>query len=552
MAVRLSQWLAPRLDAEGQETARIMLGHVAVAVSVGLLTLGYELAVHPVHAGSLFLMAYVVAAPALLVSVRFGVPLGVMVRGELFLVAAFLVAMCLQTEEVVPSQFYWFATLPLSGGLSLRRRGIFGGLLMAVLGVAAALALRAYGVHLHEPTQPSLVDLALFFACIGALGVVSEALRTHAVEQYRKAAKARSVFFASLSHELRTPMNGVLGMVQALEAGELTTEQRHQLSVLRSSGESMVQLVNDILDSARLESGAMPLAPAPTAVRIITQEVSALLGAMAKPRSVAVAVEISSEVPPWLTLDATRLRQVLLNLMGNAIKFSPPQSTVRVVIDWRDGHLRGDVIDHGIGIEPAVLERLFVPFAQAEASTAAKFGGSGLGLSITRDLCRLMGGALSATSTPGQGSTFHFEIDAPRCDAPVRAPVTTPAEVSFTGRILVVEDNSVNQLVIRLLCQRLGLEVELAADGASALERGGAEPWKAILMDCQLPDLDGEEVTSRLRAQGMTLPIIGVSASVTPNDRERCLGAGMNDLIAKPVQLEVLRRALNRHLPRAS
>jgi len=342
-------------------------------------------------------------------------------------------------------------------------------------------------------------------------------------------------------------MNGVIGLSELLAASPLGPTQREHLALLRRSGESMVELINDLLDLTKLESGQFDLERAPVSVRAVLEDVSALVAPIAQTKGVRVAPQVDREVPPWLEGDPLRLRQVLQNLLGNAIKFSNRGDTVEVSAGWADGWLELAVRDQGIGMTPQAMGRLFKPFHQADETTTRRFGGTGLGLAITAELAQLMGGDVRVESAPEKGSTFRVRVRAVVTPAPPSTASPTPKRATHLGggRVLVAEDNPINQVVTRGLCERLGLEVVLVENGQAAVAAAEAGDFRLVLMDCQMPVMDGFEATRRIRAQqGAHTPIVALTAGVLDGDRQRCLDAGMDGFLAKPVRVEDLERIL--------
>ncbi len=367
----------------------------------------------------------------------------------------------------------------------------------------------------------------------------------------------RQTFLATMSHEIRTPMNGVLGMAELLGTTALDDQQREMLAVLQGSGRGLLQVLNDVLDISRLEAGRVELERLPTAVEPLAAEVIALLRHGPHGAGVRMAVE-AGPLPPRLEVDPTRLRQVLLNLVGNAAKFTEA-GHVLVRLGWAEGRLSVAVEDTGIGIPPAALARLFEPFSQADASTTRRFGGTGLGLAISHHLVALMGGELRAESTEGAGSTFSFSLPAPAAPAPSGpAPGDGPAtadDAPLGLRVVVVDDNAVNLKVATAMLSRLGCRVQALGGGAALLAAlPGAPPFAAnsdenmlpdvILLECQMPGMDGFETCRRLRARGHRGPVLALTAGVTAEERAACAAAGMDDVRAKPVSVTGLRRAL--------
>ncbi|MBI2512541.1 MAG: response regulator [Opitutae bacterium] len=362
--------------------------------------------------------------------------------------------------------------------------------------------------------------------------------------------QAKSEFLATMSHEIRTPMNGVIGMLQLLGDSPLTAEQRLHVGVASKSADTLLHLLNDILDLSKIESGKIEFEEIEFAPGEVAEEVVALFSTRAAAKSIAIALETDPRVPPFVRGDPMRLRQVLLNLIGNAVKFTE-RGRVDVAVEAPRvergfATVRFRVRDTGIGIAPALLPRLFEKFTQGDSSTTRRYGGSGLGLAISQSLVRGMGGEIQVQSAPGRGSEFAFEItwSVVERSAP-RAPDTAPADwpERFSGRVLVVEDDWGNQRVIDLLLQRLGVEAQIVDNGAEAVARATDGDWQLVLMDVHMPGMDGTEATRLIRERlaGRPLPIVALTASVRREDRERCVAAGMDDFLTKPVRQDDLR-----------
>ncbi len=396
---------------------------------------------------------------------------------------------------------------------------------------------------------------------------VTESKRTEQVLKEAKGAaeaanKAKSLFLANMSHEIRTPMNAILGLVRILEDSALAEPERRYISQIRLSARLLLGILNDILDFSKIEAGQLELEHAPFALNEVLQSVLAIVSADARSKKIKARFEIASEVPPVLVGDSLRLQQVLINLAGNAVKFT---KAGEVVVSARMQDRAGDtgtleivVRDTGIGIAPEQQERLFLAFSQGDSSTTRRYGGSGLGLAISKRLVTLMGGTITVRSELGQGSEFRFTIrfGVARGDAVclVDTDRQTPLAGRLTGmRLLLVEDNEINQQVAQSLLTRAGATVEIAEDGETAVAvlRKRSASFDAVLMDVQMPGMDGYEATRIIRndLKLTALPVIAMTANALPGDRERSRQAGMVAHLAKPIEIEKMFSALAVHRP---
>ena len=435
----------------------------------------------------------------------------------------------------------------------------------------------------REPVDLILFVTSLLFACMVASsastlrGTLLASIRlglersrmVAALEESRDQAeaanRAKSEFLANMSHEIRTPMNGIIGLTELALMDPRHPDVPEHLHMIQASAESLLRILNDILDSSKIEAGKVVIERESFDLRERLDLAVGALAATAESKGLALRAAIPPDLPARVVGDALRLQQVLTNLIGNAIKFTA-RGEVVVTVSIADVDEHGVVVafsvrDTGIGIAPEAQKLVFDPFAQADSSTSRRYGGTGLGLSISRQLVELMGGTLGVTSSAGRGSEFFFAlrfslppgaaVDAAGREASAVQPdAAAPAAIEArpAGEVLLVEDNEINQRLAIALLERAGYSVTLAVNGLQALERFGARSFDLILMDLQMPVMDGLEATRRIRdierqSGARPTPVIALTASVRPQDRDVCLAAGMDDFLAKPINVgELLER----------
>ena len=409
-------------------------------------------------------------------------------------------------------------------------------------------------VRSASPAQTFAIAAGTALLLIAAFVMRSVGLK--ALREAKEASAAKSAFLANMSHEIRTPLNGVLGMAQAMAAGDLPDDQRERLQIIRRSGEALLALLNDVLDLSKIEAGKIELEAGVIDFNALGRDLEASFQPLCATKGVRLAVTTEASACGLWAGDPTRIRQILSNLLANAAKFTD-HGQVQATIRRLGEAIVITVADTGPGIPAERLDALFEKFVQADASTTRRYGGTGLGLSICRELCELMGGTIEVESTVGRGSVFTVRLPLARAaEAAPAAPEPTAAAFDRPLRILAAEDHQMNQAVLKAMLGQLGFEVTLVDNGADAVDAWAREPWDVILMDVQMPEMDGPAATREIRARERALgraptPIVALTANAMSHQVKEYLACGMDGFVSKPLELARLLQVIGEVLDRA-
>lgn len=484
-------------------------------------------------------------------------------------------------DNSIDSPGLWtISLLPMISACVLDARSIVICTVVASLEIVLVSAVGAFGWVQSEGYATDLDMMIIIVLSLGVHSLIAYMLSNYLIDQLRavtrrkqlikaahevtiKANDEKTEFLARMSHELRTPMNGLLGMMEFLQGRETMSGKREAIDTVQRCGESLLSLLNDILDLSNVESGHFQLCRGPVDIVTLLRDVEQLFGAQAEILGVKIGLELEFD-RYWCLGDDTRIRQVISNILGNALKFCQGKPVMIRMSKTRDeasdprvSWVCIEIADQGIGMSQEEQARVFEQYEQVESTNTQGKGGTGLGLSISNQLVQAMGGRIELESAPGQGSTFRIVLPLESCRAPNRRNRSTgfgaASQADFERRhILVVDDNAINQKVARLVLEKLSCSVVVASNGREAVDCANSERFDLILMDVRMPEMDGLEATRAIKAStgpNRDTPIVALTANAFAQDVENCLGAGMVDHLAKPINFKLVRKALARHFP---
>jgi signal transduction histidine kinase len=415
----------------------------------------------------------------------------------------------------------------------------------------------------RKKASASLIEAKQELEQINARLIKATAIANEMATEAEKANIAKSQFLANMSHEIRTPMNAIIGFSEVLREEPLTEQQREYIKMILDSSEHLLKLINDILDFSKIEAGRIRVETSECDIRALLTSIESLMNPVAKQKQLEFKITCADNVPNAISTDPSKLKQCLVNLVNNAIKFTEQgyiELIARQIVKEDKSFIEFEVADTGIGIPPDKQNAIFELFTQLDGSTTRKYGGTGLGLTITKQLTRLIGGDISVESEVGKGSKFKLVVPANIADGqhgksknlenvPERNhQLQGETEISFSGRVLVAEDSLTNQTLIRLLLEKLGFVVTIAKNGLEAVEAVKNQHFDLILMDIQMPEMNGYDATKKIHRLGVKTPIIAMTASIDEENKKECLQAGCDDYVSKPIDKARLIKVISEHL----
>jgi signal transduction histidine kinase len=415
----------------------------------------------------------------------------------------------------------------------------------------------------RKKAQTSLIGAKEELERINARLLKATAIANEMAAEAEKANAAKSQFLANMSHEIRTPMNAIIGFSEVLQEEPLTQQQKEYIKMILDSGGQLLKLINDILDFSRVEAGRVKAETVECNVRALLANIESLMNPAAKQKNLEFGISCADDVPNAINTDLQKLKQCLINLINNAVKFTEQgyvKLNARLILKDEKPFIEFEVADTGIGVPADKLNSIFEAFVQADGSATRKYGGTGLGLTITRQLTRLMGGDINVESEVGKGSKFKLVVPANTVSGQQSTSENLEnklernhhfqgeSEILFSGRILVAEDSMTNQTLIKLLLEKLGFVVTIVQNGLEAVEAVKNQQFELILMDMQMPEMSGYNATKKIRALGVKTPVIAITASVAETNRAECMQAGCDDYVPKPIDRVYLVEVISKHL----
>jgi signal transduction histidine kinase/CheY-like chemotaxis protein len=565
---RLLGWfVSDGRSADEQRTCRVVVGFTLATLAWSPLYGAFYVVALPQPYARVALIGLAIGM-SMVATVPLMIRLGAAVSAGVALLGVSLASLtlltCSMTGGFRSPLLAWVVMLPVLGlGLGgMRMAWLWNGFVLALLALTGFAP--TLGIPTYDLLAPGARDavwgttIASITLTIFVLAWIYESIKHQTIQELERASQAKSDFLAHMSHEIRTPMTAILGFAEMLGEQALSPEQQDCVRTIQRNGEHLITVINDILDLSRVEAGRLELQIAPVRPDLVLCDVAALIGPRAEEHGLEIRIDIEPGAKAPILCDATRLRQILINLAANAVKFTESGHVRLAVAAEPGGTIRYEVEDTGPGISEDKLGELWKPFMQVDASMSRRHGGTGLGLAISSRLARALGGQLWVESSVGRGSVFRLRVPAKpaleRSETP-SAPRGVRVSSTLRGRVLIAEDGADNRRLLVHLVERWGLDVETADNGRAALERiekcaERDDPVELVLMDMQMPEMDGYEATRRLRARGFQAPIVALTAHAMEGAREACLAAGCDDFLTKPVDRAQLRAMIASYLDR--